>query len=208
MQQGEQMTKSTFSNSLWPITLPILSVTVPLLILLTGAQSAQAELVISNSVNEQGQAQMVVRDDRQKELPPAQLGISPSQINETVSLTQNKNVAKLNQSLTLYNYGTKPKVIKLDLIDRDEAGKPIAPSETTLKPWTLINPTQFTIAAGGYQTVRMSMRLPVSFQSGPHSAMLMIEQQVDQSLTYTEDGKGVTLELGSRYGLPIHLEVQ
>lgn len=205
MQQGKQMTKSTFSSSLLPITVTALSVIVPLLI---GAHSAQAELIISNSVNNKGQAQMVVRDDRQKELPPAQLGISPSQIKETVSLTQNKNVAKLNQSLTLYNYGTKPKIIKLDLVDRDEAGKPIAPSETTLKPWTLINPTQFTIAPGGYQTVRMSIRLPVSFEKGTHSAMLTIEQQVDQALTYTADGKGVTLELGSRYGLPIQLEIQ
>ena len=172
------------------------------------SHSAQAELIIHNSVDDKGQAQMVVRDDRQKELPPAQLGIQPSAISEMVSLTQRKNLAKLNQSLTLYNYGTKPKSIKLSLIDMDEAGKPIEPSENTLKPWTLINPTQFTIAPGGYQTVRMSIRLPMGFAEGKRHAMLSIEQQVDNAITYDTDGKGVTLELGSRYGLPIRIDVQ
>lgn len=172
------------------------------------SHTAQAELIIHNSVDAKGQAQMVVRDDGQKELPPAQLGIQPSTINETVSLTQRKNLAKLNQSLTLYNYGTKPKSIKLSLIDIDEAGNPIEPSETTLKPWTLINPTQFTIAPGGYQTVRMSIRLPMDFAEGKRLAMLSIEQQIDKSLTYDADGKGLTLELGSRYALPVRIDIQ
>ncbi|WP_201591953.1 hypothetical protein [Psychrobacter pulmonis] len=188
--------------------LSILSVTAFLCVALAGTQSVQAELIVHNSVDKTGQASMVVSNDRQKELPPAQLGISPAQIKETVSLTQSKNLAKLNQSLTLYNYGSKPKKISLSLIDVDESGAPIAPSESTLKPWTLINPTQFTIAPGGYQTVRMSMRLPREFGKGMHSAMLSIEQQVDKPLTYSVDGKGVTLELGSRYALPVYLNVQ
>lgn len=188
--------------------LSILSMTAFLFVALAGTQSVQAELIIRNSVDETGQASMIVSNDRQKELPPAQLGISPAQIKETVSLTQSKNLAKLNQSLTLYNYGSKPKKISLSLIDVDESGTPIAPSESTLKPWTLINPTQFTIAPGGYQTVRMSMRLPREFGQGMHSAMLSIEQQVDKPLTYSVDGKGVTLELGSRYALPVYINIQ
>lgn len=202
------MTISHFFNSLLP-KVSFISISASCVsILLMTTQSAQAELVIQNSKDASGRAKMVVNDNRQKELPPAQLGISPSRIDETVSLTQNKNLSKLNQSLTLYNYGSKPKVIKLNVIDIDESGKPITPTETTLKPWTLINPTEFTIAPSGYQTVRMSIRLPVSFERGAHSAMLIIEQQIDKSLTYDSDGKGVTLELGSRYGLPIHLDVQ
>lgn len=202
------MNISHFFNSLLP-KVGFISISASCVsILLMTTQSAQAELVIQNSKDASGRAKMVVNDNRQKELPPAQLGISPSRIDETVSLTQNKNLSKLNQSLTLYNYGSKPKVIKLNVIDIDESGKPITPTETTLKPWTLINPTEFTIAPSGYQTVRMSIRLPVSFERGAHSAMLIIEQQIDKSLTYDSDGKGVTLELGSRYGLPIHLDVQ
>ncbi len=188
--------------------LPSLAVTAPVLTILIFSQSAQAELVIHNSIDDKGQAKMVVTDDRQKELPPAQLGISPSRIIETVSLTQNKNLSNFNQSLTLYNYGSKPKSIKLSLIDMDEKSKPIEPSESTLRPWTLINPTQFTIPAGGYQTVRMSIRLPMSFKAGQHHAMLSIEQQIDKSLTYDADGRGVTLEIGSRYGLPIAINIQ
>ena len=199
---------SHFFNSLLPKVSFISIAASCVSILLMTTQSAQAELVIQNSKDASGRAKMVVNDNRQKELPPAQLGISPSRIDETVSLTQNKNLSKLNQSLTLYNYGSKPKVIKLNVIDVDESGKPIAPNESTLKPWTLINPTEFTIAPSGYQTVRMSIRLPVGFEQGVHSAMLIIEQQIDKSLTYDSDGKGVTLELGSRYGLPIHLDVQ
>ena len=202
------MTISIYPNQKLTTLLPSLVVTAAALTALIFSQSAQAELVIHNSVDGKGQVKMVVTDDRQKELPPAQLGISPSRINETVSLTQNKNLGKLNQTLTLYNYGSRPKSIKLSLIDMDESGKPIDPSESTLKPWTLINPTQFTIPAGGYQTVRMSIRLPMGFANGKRLAMLSIEQQIDKSLTYDADGKGVTLEIGSRYGLPIAINVQ
>lgn len=202
------MTISIYPNQKLTTLLPSLVVTATVLTALIFSQSAQAELVIHNSVDGKGQVKMVVTDDRQKELPPAQLGISPSRINETVSLTQNKNLGKLNQSLSLYNYGSRPKSIKLSLIDMDESGKPIDPSESTLKPWTLINPTQFTIPAGGYQTVRMSIRLPMGFANGKRLAMLSIEQQIDKSLTYDADGKGVTLEIGSRYGLPIAINVQ
>lgn len=202
------MNISHFFNSLLP-KVGFISISASCVsILLMTTQSAQAELVIQNSKDASGRAKMVVNDDRQKDLPPAQLGISPARVDETVSLTQNKNLAKLNQSLTLYNYGSKPKVIKLNLVDINELGRPIAPSESTLKPWTLINPTEFTIPAGGYQTVRMSIRPPVGFERGAHSAILTIEQQVDKSITYDSDGKGVTLELGSRYGLPIHLNVR
>lgn len=172
------------------------------------AHSAHAELIIHTSKDANGQTSMVVNQDRQKDLPPAQLGITPSFIQESVSLKQNKNTSRLNQSLTLYNYGAKPKKIRLNLVDMDALGKPVEPSETTLKPWTLINPTEFTIAPGGYQTVRMAMRLPLEFPAGKHAAMLSIEQQVDRSLTYDEDGKGVTLEIGSRYGLPVVINVE
>lgn len=172
------------------------------------AHSAHAELIIHTSKDASGQTSMVVNQDRQKDLPPAQLGITPSFIQESVSLKQNKNTSRLNQSLTLYNYGNKPKKIRLNLVDMDAIGKPVEPSESTLKPWTLINPTEFTIAPGGYQTVRMAMRLPLEFPAGKHAAMLSIEQQVDKSLTYDADGKGVTLEIGSRYGLPVVINVE
>ncbi|WP_227675252.1 hypothetical protein [Psychrobacter sp. H7-1] len=196
---------SILSPRLTTTTLSLLTLAASTLLLMP---SAQAELIIHTSKDDSGRTQMVVNQDKQKELPPAQLGITPSRIDETVSLKTNKNTSRLNQSLTLYNYGTKPKKIRLNLVDMDASGKPVEPSETTLKPWTLINPTEFTIAPGGYQTVRMAMRLPLEFPAGKHAAMLSIEQQVDKSLTYDADGKGVTLEIGSRYGLPVFINVE
>ena len=202
------MTALIYINAQLVKLLPTVTATVALSVTLICAQSAQAELVISNSIDADGKATMMVSNDSQKELPPAQLGITPARIDEVISLSQNKNLSKLNQSLTLYNYGNKPKAINLSLIDMDESGAVIEPSETTLKPWTLINPTQFNIPAGGYQTVRMSIRLPMGFELGQRKAMLMIEQQIDRSITYDTDGKGVTVELGSRYGMPIYIDVQ
>lgn len=207
---GEYMSGTTFPNR----QLRMSAIYSGLIIAATGAMAvlassaAQAELIIHTSNDNTGQTSMVVSEDGQEKLPPAQLGISPSQINETVSIINNKNTAKLNQSLTLYNYGRKPKKISLTLVDIDASGTLIIPSEHTLKPWTLINPTQFTISPGGYQTVRMSIRLPKEFEQGQHIAMLSIEQQVDKSITYDADGKGVTVELGSRYGLPIRINVE
>ncbi len=180
---------------------------LPLLMSAVYTPLAQAELIIHSSKDNAGRTSLLVTDDKQKELPPAQLGITPARIAETVSLVRGTNTAGLNQSLTLYNYGNKPKKIALNLIDIDASGAAIAPSETTLKPFTLINPTQFTIAPNGYQTVRLSIRPPMSFATGKHVAMLEIKQQVDNALTYDADGKGVTLEIGSRYGLPIIIEV-
>lgn len=180
------------------------------IVLLVGAvlPSAHAELITHSSKDDLGRTKMVVYDAHQKELPPAQLGITPSRINETVSLSNNKNKQGLNQSLTLYNYGNKPKIISLDIIDLDTSGTPISPSERTLKTWTLINPTLFTIPAGGYQTVRMAIRLPINFEKGQYKAMLSIEQQVENAISYDADGQGVTLEIGSRYGMPINIEIQ
>ena len=38
--------------------------------------------------------------------------------------------------------------------------------------------------------------------------MLLIEQQIDNPLKYDADAKGVTVELGSPYGLPINVTVK
>nr|WP_241879168.1 hypothetical protein [Psychrobacter sp. PraFG1]UNK05874.1 hypothetical protein MN210_03595 [Psychrobacter sp. PraFG1] len=97
---------SILSPRLTSTTLSLLTLAASTLLLMP---SAQAELIIHTSKDNSGRTQMVVNQDKQKELPPAQLGITPSRVDETVSLTQNKNTAGLNQSLTLYNYGNKPK---------------------------------------------------------------------------------------------------
>lgn len=148
--------------------------------------------------------QIVVRNNHQTGLPPAQLGISPSVVNANLELAK----GSIDKSLVLYNYNTQPKSIKLSLIDLDSNLKPTQSSSTTLKTWTLINPTQFTIPAGGYQTVRISFRPPSTFAKGDYHSVLLIEQQIDDSAHYDEADRVVRLEIGSRYGLPIKLTVR
>lgn len=167
------------------------------------AISANAEITIHTSLDEKGKNQILVKNDQQQ-LPPPQLGIMPPVINDKL----NRSTGKLDKSLTLYNYSSKPKKIKLSFIDLDINGKPVASTDTTLKNWVLINPTQFTIAGNGYQTIRLSVRPPKGFAKQTYKAALMIEQQIDNAMKYDPNGKGVTVELGSRYGLPIVISVE
>lgn len=63
-----------------------------------------------------------------------------------------------------------PKRIQVTLADVDGDFAPIASSQNTLKAWTLIAPQSFEIKAGGYQTIRLSFRLPNGFAKKSHYA--------------------------------------
>lgn len=145
--------------------------------------------------DESGQS-LMVQDTQQKGLPPAQLGISPAKIDGI--LKQSAKSFRLDKSVTFYNYTSKPKGLKLTLIDT---------KNTQLKDWTLINPRTITIPPKGQQTIRLSFRPPKTLPTQKYEATLFIEQQITDPLTYDEDGKGVTMQIGSRYGLPIALEI-
>ncbi len=149
-------------------------------------------------------AGIVVRNDKQTGLPPPQLGISPSSINVNLDT----KLGKSDTSLTIYNYNTAPKTIRLNLIDLDANLKPVASSDATLKNWTLINPTLFTIPGSGYQTVRISVRPPQGFAKATYHSVLLIEQQIDNPVQYDGKNKVVKLEIGSRYGLPMTVNVK
>ena len=84
------------------ILVSILSTFVPL---------AKAELTIHTSVDKNGDTQMLVNNEAQKQLPPPQLGITPPTLHDDLVLA----TGKLDKSLTLYNYSTKPKKIKLSM---------------------------------------------------------------------------------------------
>ena len=71
------------------------------------AISANAEITIHTSLDEKGKNQILVKNDQQQ-LPPPQLGIMPPVINDKL----NRSTGKLDKSLTLYNYSSKPKKIK------------------------------------------------------------------------------------------------
>lgn len=108
-------------------------------------------------------------------MPPAQLGISPPRLDLTTKAL-NKRV---DTSIAFYNYGDMPKRIQVELADVDGDFVPIASSQNTLKAWTLIAPQDFEIKAGGYQTIRLSFRLPDDFTQKSHYAFLNTKQHID-----------------------------
>lgn len=147
--------------------------------------------------------EIVIEAPESQALPPPQLGIAPPRIEKTV-----KAGSALNIAVTLYNYNPKPKEIQISLIDTNATFQPIEPSEETLVPWTIINPTEFTLAGSGEQTIRLSIRPPNGFPSKTHHAMLQISQYVPDSIKFNTDGSGATVSIGSNYGLPIIVSVE
>ncbi|STZ07975.1 Uncharacterised protein [Moraxella caprae] len=137
------------------------------------------------------------------QMPPAQLGISPPRLDLTAK-TLNKRV---DTSVTFYNYGDTPKRIQVELADVDSDFVPIASGQDTLKAWTLIAPQDFEIKAGGYQTIRLSFRLPDDFAQKSHYAFLNIKQHIDNPIVSQSDSLAV-VKIGSQYQLPIRLAVK
>lgn len=109
-------------------------------------------------------------------MPPAQLGISPPRLDLTANASASQRV---DTSVTFYNYGDMPKRIQVELVDVDSDFVPIASSQNTLKAWTFIAPQDFEIKAGGYQTIRLSFRLPDDFAQKSHYAFLNTKQHID-----------------------------
>lgn len=149
------------------------------------------------------QAQTVTVENPNGELPPPQLGVSPPQIVQSVKLDSGE---ALNQSIVFYNYNPKPKQITVQLIDTNRKQHVIKPNKKTLSPWTLLNPTSFTIPGNGQQTIRLSIRPPVGFPKKTHYAVLQITQQVKDSIT--KDEKGIVLKFGSSYALPVNIHIK
>lgn len=157
------------------------------------AISADAKLDSQLGKDETGNATMTVKNDSQKGLPPAQLGISPAKVEGVIS----GRSPRLDKSVTFYNYSAKPKQLKLTLMDKNE--------QSSLKDWTLINPKTITIAPHSQQTIRLSFRPPKNTAVQTHDAILFIEQQIKDPISVDESGQGVSMQIGSRYRLPISM---
>ena len=138
------------------------------------------------------------------EPPPAQLGIAPPRIELDLQGKVN------NESITIFNYSEKPKTLDLELINLSAIpnGKAIAPGPQSLSRWTLFNPKRFTIKPGESQTVRMSIRPRTKLEAGTRYGMLSIRQDLgNQSNTKKTDDEGLTVSIGSSYGLPVIVHV-
>ena len=163
-----------------------------------------ADTLVTSRPDSANNSQLMVTNTSQTSLPPAQLGISPATVKQTLLLSK----GYLDVSVTLYNYRDKPKTMALTLVDTDQFFRPIAASDQTLKTWTIMNPSRFSVAPNSQQTVRLSVRPPPTFVQQTHYAMLVIEQQTSQAPVYDPVGKGVKMDLGTRYGLPFVIDVK
>lgn len=150
-----------------------------------------------------GYTQTINIENPNGKLAPPQLGVSPPQIDQSLRLGGGN---ALNQSVVFYNYNPKPKQITVQLIDTNRSRRAIKPNKKTLSPWTLLNPTSFTIPGNGQQTIRLSVRPPVGFPKKTHYAVLQIQQQVKESIK--KDEEGIVLKFGSSYALPVTIRVK
>lgn len=148
---------------------------------------------------------IIVENNKQGALPPAQLGISPPRIEHTINVKKN---GRLNSSITIFNYNSKPKEIVLELFDVNSKLKPIHSNNKTLVPWTILNPKKFTIPGNGQQTIRFSVRPPANFPKKTHFAILQVKEFIKEPVKYDSDGKGVTVNIGASYGVPIIVNVK
>lgn len=148
------------------------------------------------------QRRMLVSKPEQDGLPPAQLGISPPGMRTSARA----GAGRINESLTLYNYGKTDKHIQLQLLAVDSEGKPTAANADSLRSYSLINPTDFVIPVGGYQTVRLAISPPPQISKTTHRMLLVIEQQVTDPIRSDEQGN-VAISIGSRYVMPITVTV-
>lgn len=162
-------------------------------LLASSAMMASAELNSELGKDGAGNTTLTVKNDNQKGLPPAQLGISPAKVEGVIS----SRSPRLDKSVTFYNYSAKPKQLKLTLMDKNE--------QSSIKDWTLINPKTITIAPHSQQTIRLSFRPPKNTAVQTHDAILFIEQQIKDPISVDESGQGVSMQIGSRYGLPISM---
>ena len=152
-----------------------------------------------------GAGDVSVKSNSNSSLPPAQLGISPPRIEKVVAVTRGE---RLNQSIIIYNYGDKPKLMTLSLVDIDSKKNPVKPSKKTLSHWAIMNPLKFSIAPGGQQTVRLSIRPPIGFPKGKHVAEITIESVIKNPVQVDKDKKTASITLGASYGLPVIIEVE
>ncbi len=113
--------------------------------------------------------------------PPAQIAVSPARVELTLG------AAPTTESIRIFNLGGEPTEVKVRLapwtLDEANQVQVVEPDEQSLDQWMVVNPLRFTVAPGGYQTVRFSVRPRVRPTPGEHRAMIFFEQVPPQDPT-------------------------
>ncbi len=80
----------------------------------------------------------------------------------------------------LYNYSKDDKRVRVSLnnwtLDTDNKVQVLAPTETSLDHWTIINPIEFDLPAGKSQAVRLAIRPAVALAPGEHRVMVYFDE--------------------------------
>ena len=110
--------------------------------------------------------------------PPAQIAVSPPFYELSLDSGANRG------SLKLLNMGQNPVRVTVSayswILDTDNQLQIVEPDEQSLVQWMIINPLQFEIPAGGFQTVRFSIRPRVKPLQGEHRAIIYFDQVLPQ----------------------------
>ncbi len=111
----------------------------------------------------------------------AQIGVSPPRFEVTL------DGPPATESAQVINYGPRPIQVKVAVynwdLDERSSVRLLPPAEQSLDQWLALNPLNFTIPAGKYQTVRFSIRPRVTPTAGEHRAIVYFEEIPDPADT-------------------------
>ncbi|MCC5606415.1 molecular chaperone [Nostoc sp. CHAB 5834] len=103
------------------------------------------------------------------------IGVTPPRLE--VKINSNKT---RTETIRVLNLDSKPVTLKATVKSwvMNEANKAqdIASNEQSLDQWIVFTPSQFTIPAGGAQTIRFAIRPKVQPQPGEHRAVLYLQE--------------------------------
>nr|WP_265274857.1 fimbria/pilus periplasmic chaperone [Nostoc sp. KVJ3] len=124
------------------------------------------------------------------------IGVSPPRLE--VKINSNKTRSETIRVLNLASTAVTLKAsVKSWIINEDNKTQDIASNEQSLDQWIVFTPSQFTIPAGGAQTIRFAIRPKVQPQPGEHRAMLYL-----QEVSPVKSSRGVRVV--SRLGVVIY----
>lgn len=122
----------------------------------------------------------------------AQIAISPQILD--VQLDN----ATQTYAFRLYNYLQEDKRVRVSLanwtLDENNQVSVLAPTETSLDRWTVINPIEFDLAAGKSQAVRLAIRPAVPLAAGEHRVMVYFDE-----IPLTDPSKEAPATLRARF---------
>ncbi|MEH2435623.1 MAG: fimbria/pilus periplasmic chaperone [Nostoc sp.] len=123
------------------------------------------------------------------------IGVSPPRLE--VKINSNKT---RTETIRVLNLASEPVTLKATVkswvMNEDNKPQDIASNEQSLDQWIVFTPSQFTIPAGGAQTIRFAIRPKVQPQPGEHRAVLYLQEVSPVSPIKSSQGVRVNARLG------------